>query len=161
MFRQIRLFTDFIAPRALSGPNAENGSNAHGGSGAQTCSGTITLEEALQAEDTRYKAQMSGDGVAMGKLFGDDLVYIHSSTVQDTKASFIESITSGNVKYRAMSRSEPKVRIYGCIAIVSGGAKFEVTVKGEDRTLNLLYHAVWAKRGSGVEFVSWQATKLP
>jgi len=129
------------------------------GSGAQECSGTITVEEALQAEDARFKAQMSGDGAAMNKLFGDDLVYVHSSTVVDTKQSFIESITSGNVKYRSMNRGEAKVRTYGGVAIVSGSAKFEVTVKGENRTLDLLYHAIWAKRLAGTQFISWQATK--
>lgn len=134
---------------------------AGGGGGAQDCSGTITVEEALKAEQDRYAAQMKGDVAAMQRLIGDDLVYIHSSTVQDTKASFIESIRSGNVKYRKMKRGDAKVRTYGCIAIVSGGASFEVTVKGEDRTLNLLFHAVYAKRASGVQFVSWQATKLP
>lgn len=149
MLQLIRTLGEFLIPRVLAG------------SGAQACSGTITVEDALQAEEARYQAQMSGDGAAMGKLFGDDLVYIHSSTVQDTKASFIESITSGNVRYRSMSRGEPRVRTYGCVAIVSGEAKFEVTVKGEDRTLKLLYHAVWARRGAGVQFVSWQATRLP
>ncbi|HEX4984944.1 MAG TPA: nuclear transport factor 2 family protein [Burkholderiales bacterium] len=129
------------------------------GSGAQEASGVISVEEALQAEDARFKAQMSGDGAAMKKLLGDDLVYIHSSTVVDTKQSFIESITSGNVKYRSMSRGESKVRTYGAVAIVSGSARFEVTVKGENRTLDLLYHAVWAKRAGGPQFVSWQATK--
>jgi len=134
---------------------------AAGGGGAQDCSGTITVEEALKAEQDRYAAQMKGDAAAMQRLIGDDLVYIHSSTVQDTKASFIESIRSGNVKYRTMKRGDVKVRTYGCIAIVSGGASFEVTVKGEDRTLKLLFHAVYAKRAAGVQFVSWQATKLP
>ena len=134
---------------------------AGGGGGAQDCSGTITAEEALKAEQDRYAAQMKGDVAAMQRLIGDDLVYIHSSTVQDTKASFIESIRSGNVKYRKMKRGEVKVRTYGCIAIVSGGASFEVTVKAEDRTLNLLFHAVYAKRAAGIQFVSWQATKLP
>ena len=134
---------------------------AAGGGGAQDCSGTITVEEALKAEQDRYAAQMNADVPAMQRLFGDDLVYIHSSTVQDTKASFIESIRSGNVKYRTMKRGDVKVRTYGCIAIVSGGANFGVTVKGEDRTLNLLFHAVYAKRAAGVQFVSWQATKLP
>jgi len=134
---------------------------AAGGGGAQDCSGTITVEEALKAEQDRYAAQMKGDAAAMQRLIGDDLVYIHSSTVQDTKASFIESIRSGNVKYRTMKRGDVKVRTYGCIAIVSGGANFGVTVKGEDRTLNLLFHAVYAKRAAGVQFVSWQATKLP
>jgi hypothetical protein len=147
MFSLMRALTNFFILRAASG------------SGAQECSGTITVEEALQAEDARFKAQMSGDGAAMKKLFGDDLVYIHSSTVVDTKASFIESITSGNVKYRSMSRGESKVRTYGGVAIVSGSAKFEVTVKGENRTLDLLYHAIWARRAAGAQFISWQATK--
>ncbi|MEO8163765.1 MAG: nuclear transport factor 2 family protein [Betaproteobacteria bacterium] len=148
MFKSIRVVTAFLAPHAV-GP----------GSGAQECSGTITVDDALKAEEARFKAQMSGDAAAMNKLFGDDLVYVHSSTVVDTKASFIESITSGNVQYRAMSRGDAKVRTYGAIAIVSGSAKFEVTVKGDYRTLDLLYHAIWAKRAAGVQFVSWQATK--
>ncbi len=148
MFESVRFVTRFLSPCA-----------AAPGSGAQECGGTITVDDALKAEEARFKAQMSGDAAAMNKLFGDDLVYIHSSTVVDTKASFIESITSGNVKYRAMSRGDPKVRTYGSVAIVSGNAKFEVSVKGENRTLDLLYHAVWAKRATGVQFVSWQATK--
>jgi hypothetical protein len=147
MFSLIRALTGFFTLRVAPG------------SGAQECSGTITVEEALQAEDARFKAQMSGDAAAMKKLFGDDLVYIHSSTVVDTKQSFIESITSGNVKYRSMSRGDAKVRTYGAVAIVSGSAKFEVTVKGENRTLDLLYHAIWAKRIAGAQFISWQATK--
>jgi hypothetical protein len=148
MFSFVKTFTDLITLRA-----------AVPGSGAQECSGSITVDEALKAEDARFKAQMSGDGTAMNKLFGDDLVYIHSSTVVDSKKSFIESITSGNVKYRSMNRGESKVRTYGGVAIVSGSAKFEVTVKGENRTLDLLYHAIWAKRIAGAQFISWQATK--
>ncbi len=148
MFESVRFVTNFLALYA-----------AAPGSGAQECSGTITVEEALKAEDARFKAQMGADAAAMNKLFGDDLVYIHSSTVVDTKASFIESITSGNVKYRTMSRGNPTVRTYGSMAIVAGSAKFEVTVKGENRTLDLLYHAIWAKRAAGIQFVSWQATK--
>ncbi|MEO8157592.1 MAG: nuclear transport factor 2 family protein [Betaproteobacteria bacterium] len=147
MFNLVRALTNVFTMRVAPG------------SGAQECSGTITVEEAMQAEDARFKAQMGGDGAAMKKLFGDDLVYIHSSTVVDTKQSFIESITSGNVKYRSMSRGESKVRTYGAVAIVTGSAKFEVTVKGENRTLDLLYHAVWAKRLAGTQFISWQATK--
>ena len=147
MFSLIRAFTGFVTLRAAAG------------SGAQEASGTMTVDEALAAEDARFKAQMGGDGAAMKKLFGDDLVYIHSSTVVDTKQSFIESITSGNVKYKSMSRGESKVRTYGPVAIVSGSAKFEVNVKGENRTLDLLYHAIWAKRGGGAQFISWQATK--
>lgn len=148
MFGLPKTFADFLLAHA-----------AAPGSGAQECSGTITVDEALQAEEARFKAQMAGDGPAMKRLFGDDLVYVHSSTVVDTKASFIESITSGAVKYRSMQRADPKVRTYGAIAIVTGSAKFEVTVKGENRSLDLLYSAIWVKRAGGLQFISWQATK--
>ena len=129
--------------------------------GGLPCSGDISVEEVLQAEEARCRAQMNGDVVAMDTLMGNDLVYIHSSTVIDNKRSFIESIRSGAVKYRSMRTRDVTVRCYGCVAIANGRGHFEVTVKGEDRTLDLLFHAVWAKRGESVQFVSWQATRLP
>jgi ketosteroid isomerase-like protein len=124
--------------------------------------GGISEDEALRAEQARYAAQTANDFAAMEQLFGDDLVYVHSSTVLDTKASFIESMRSGTVRYRQMQlRGEPRVRTFGAVAIITGRALFEVTVKGEDRALDLLFHSVWARRPSGLQFVSWQATRLP
>jgi ketosteroid isomerase-like protein len=128
---------------------------------AQSCEGTISTDEASRAEDTRYAAQTTNDFAAMDKLFGDDLVYIHSSAVVDDKASYIDSMRSGNVKYRVMRRSEVKVRTYGCLAIINGNADFDVTVKGQDLSVQLRFTTVWAKRPSGLQFISWQATRVP
>jgi ketosteroid isomerase-like protein len=128
---------------------------------AEDCSGTITTEEALRAEDARYAAQTSNDFAAMERMFADDLVYIHSSAVQDDKAAYIDSMRSGNVKYRVMKRSEAKVRTYGCIAIITAVGNFEVTVKGQDMTVPLRFHSIWAKRGDNLQFVSWNATRIP
>ena len=130
-------------------------------SAAGGCSGTITADEALSAEAARYAAQTGNDFAAMERLFGDELVYIHSSTTVDTKASFIESMRSGAVKYRKMTRGDVEVRTYGCIAIITGAAKFEVNARGQELMLDLLFHSVWAKRNAGAQFVSWQATRLP
>jgi ketosteroid isomerase-like protein len=124
-------------------------------------SNALTVADALQAEDARYKAQIGNDFEALDRLFAKDLVYIHSSTVQDTKASFTESLRSGKVSYHSMERSDTKVRVFGNVAIITGKAVFEVTSRGRDMTLNLLFHAVWVQRDSGLQFVSWQATRLP
>lgn len=128
---------------------------------AQTggCAGTVTVQEALRAEQARYDAQTGNDFAAMERLFGDELVYVHSSTTLDTKASFIESMRSGAVRYHRMTLGDAKVRTYGCIAIITGAAKFEVTARGQDLKLDLLFHSVWAKRAAGVQFVSWQAAR--
>jgi hypothetical protein len=127
---------------------------------AADCAGTINEDEVLKAEDSRYAAQAGNDFDAMQRLFGDDLVYVHSTGVVDDKASYIERQRSG-LHYRAMRRSNVKVRIYGCLAIITGNGSFDVTQKGQDSTVLLLFHSIWAKRGSTVQFVSWESTSAP
>jgi Domain of unknown function (DUF4440) len=126
----------------------------------ENCIGTLRAEEAWAAEQARYAAQMSGDFAALERMIGDDLVYIHSSSNVDTKASFIESQRSGTVRYRNMKPLEIRVRTYGGVAVVSGRLDVDVTVRGQDTVLQLLFHSVWARRTGGPQFVSWQATRL-
>ena len=128
---------------------------------AEQCSGNIRADEALSAERARYAAQTSNDFAAMERLFGEDLVYTHSSAAVDDKQAYIGSMKSGNVRYRNMTVKENKVRTYGCLAIITGLGEYDVTVNGQDLTVPLRFHAVWAKRADAVQFVSWQATRLP
>jgi Domain of unknown function (DUF4440) len=128
----------------------------------EECSGTITAEEALKAENARYAAQTSNDFAAMEKLFGSDLTYNHSSAATDSKASYIDSMRSGRVKYRKMTpNNDLTTRTYGCLALITGTAVYEVTSAGQDRTVPLRFTTIWAKRPSGIEFVSWQSTGIP
>jgi len=129
---------------------------------AQECTGTISADEAMKAETARYAAQTANDFAAMDKLFGNDLTYNHSSAATDGKASYIESMRSGRTKYRKMTpNADLKTRTFGCMAIITGTAVYEVTAGGQDRTVPLRFTAVWAKRASGPEFVSWQSTGIP
>lgn len=129
--------------------------------GSKQDAATITEADVLSAEDARYAAQTGADVQAMKALFGDDLVYQHSTGALDDKAGFIGVIESGAVRYRRMERHDVRVRIYGVVAIVTGCAKFDVTVNGTDNTVRLRFHSIWARRASGLQFVSWQATLLP
>jgi hypothetical protein len=115
------------------------------GAKAADCDGAITADEALKAEDARYAAQASSDFDAMGRLYGDDLVYVHSSAVIDSKASYIERQRSA-LHYRA---------------IITGVGDFDVTQNGQDSTSHILFHSIWAKRGPNLQFVSWEATAIP
>jgi Domain of unknown function (DUF4440) len=129
---------------------------------AQTCSGTITAEAAMKAEQARYAAQTTNDFGAMDRLFGDDLTYNHSSAATDSKATYIDSMRSGRVKYRKMTpNGDVATRTYGCIAIITGTAVYEVTAGGQDRTVPLRFTAIWASRPAGPQFVSWQSTGIP
>ena len=150
--RLVRLFT-LIAMLGLGGAGA---------AWEQECNGTVTTDEAMKAETARYAAQTSNDFAAMEKLFGNDLTYNHSSAVSDDKAKYIDAMRSGRTKYRKMTpNGDVRTRTYGCIAIITGTAVYEVTAGGQDRTVPLRFTAIWAKRPSGLEFVSWQSTGIP
>ena len=149
-------------PRLLLAISALLGSLAVGTAAAQGCEGTITAEEAVKAELARYAAQAANDFAAMDRLFGADLTYNHSSAATDDKASYINSMRSGAVRYRKMTpNGDTRARTFGCLAVITGTAVYEVTSGGQDRTIPLRYTTVWAKRASGVEFVSWQSTGIP
>jgi hypothetical protein len=151
-YRVLRLFALFAVLALV----------AAGAAAAQECSGTITADEAMKAEMARYAAQTANDFAAMEKMFGNDLTYNHSSAATDDKAKYIEGMRSGRTKYRTMTpNSDVKARTYGCLAIITGTAVYEVTSGGQDRTVPLRYTAIWAKRPSGLEFVSWQSTGIP
>jgi ketosteroid isomerase-like protein len=130
------------------------------GARAADCDGAITADDALKGEDARYAAQASSDFDAMGRLYGDDLIYVHSTGVVDSKASYIERQRSG-LHYRVMKPSDVKVRVFGCLAIITGRGDYEVTQDGKDSSPHLLFTAVWAKRGPDVQFVSWESTPIP
>lgn len=135
---------------------------AAGTAAAQNCIETITADEALKAESARYAAQTSNDFAAMERLFGNDLTYNHSSSATDDKASYIKSMSSGSVKYKKMvPNDDTKTRTFGCLAIITGTAVYDVTVGTQDRNIPLRYTAIWAKRASGPQFVSWQSTGIP
>ena len=122
---------------------------------------TIGEGEVISAEMARYEAQTGDDFIAMDRIIAEDLVYIHSSSVLDDKQAYIGSMRSGTVKYRTMRLLDYKVRIYDCLAIMTGTARFEVTVKGSDITVDLRFTEAWARRGDALQFVSWQATRMP
>ncbi|NQW67251.1 MAG: nuclear transport factor 2 family protein [Burkholderiales bacterium] len=132
--------------------------SAHAAGGA--CS-PISREEALKAEDARYAAQLGDDYVTMDKLFSPELVYIHSNAELDSKASFIESMHSGAVKYKAMRRSDVTVRNFGCIAIINGMGNYDVLFKGNDLKVALRFTSIWQKTNDTLQFVSWQSTRIP
>ena len=133
-----------------------------GAAAAEECTGTITADEAMKAETARYAAQTTNDFAAMEKLFGNDLTYNHSSAATDDKAKYIDAMRSGRTKYRKMTpNNDVTTRTYGCLAIITGTAVYEVTSAGQDRSVPLRFTAIWAKRPSGIEFVSWQSTSIP
>ena len=121
----------------------------------------ITADEAQNAEQMRQVAQTTNDFDTLEKIFSPDLIYVHSSSVVDSKQSYIESMRSGAVVYKVMRHSDVVVRTFGCIAILTGNGNYDVRVNGKDVNVVLRFHSVWKKTDGELKYVSWQSTRIP
>ncbi len=121
----------------------------------------MTEEDIATLEDRRFAAQLSGDGAALDELLAENLRYTHSNATVDTKASYIDSITSGRVTYRDVRRTETDIQLADAAAIVTGRAELDVSTPMGDRTIVCRYSAVWGSVGGAWQFLAWESTPFP
>lgn len=116
--------------------------------------------EVLEADEGRVKALTENDVDALEQLLGDDLTYVHSNGMLDTKASYIDSLRSGRSRYLAMDMSEVAVRSLGDTALVN--AKFNARVKVGDHEVNPNGRVLiaYAKREGRWQMVAWESTSI-
>src|SRR5262249_2018290 len=97
--------------------------------------GMSNEKEILALEDKRFAAMILGDWKTVQGLAHDQLLYTHSSAITDTKATWLESMTSGKAKYKSANFTDRKVRMIGDAALVTGGAAIEAEINGQPRSL--------------------------
>ena len=113
------------------------------------------------AELGRFTAQTTNDFKALDALLGADMVYTHSSAAVDDKASFIESMRSGAVKYESNQPRDLKIRVYGTTAVITGAGRFRSTPGGRPSTISCASPMSGVLRDGRWQMVSWQSTRLP
>ena len=118
-------------------------------------------EAVLKADNARFDAMTKADGAALEKLLADELSYTHSNAQVQDKAAFISDIKSGKIKYLTVEPTDQKARIFGNMAIVTGGASVHVVQNGNDLTFKIRYTNAHINRGGAWQMVAWQATRLP
>ncbi len=114
------------------------------------------------ADKARVAAMQSGDRDKLTAIFSDELRYAHSTGVVDTKASFIEVLTSGKTKYVGYDYEEQNFTFPAPgVALMSGRAhvKAETVTGTMDSVLSFL--AVWREEKGQWRFLAWQSCKLP
>ena len=121
----------------------------------------MTEKELLALEESRFAAMVARDFTRLDSLVHDQLLYTHSSGLTDSKASWLQSLRSGRVKYKSAKCSEQKVRFFGDTALITGRAQIEAEIGGEPKTLKLLFLNAWTRTPRSWQFVAWQSTPLP
>jgi hypothetical protein len=130
---------------------------------AQVAAADKAEQLVLQGEKDRFAAMVKVDEAALNRLLSDDLTYIHSTALLQTKKEFIGSLKEGGIKYISVvpSPADWKVRIIGNIATVTGLAAVHVVDHGNDRNIKIRYTVVQSNRSGSWQLMNWQSTVLP
>jgi hypothetical protein len=94
---------------------------------------------------------MKNDLDMMSALLDEDLVYVRNSAVVDTKASYLDSMRRGETIYDIIEHTNDSVRLFGCVAILSGQGRYDVRIAGKPLKLMLRYHSIWQKKTKQAE----------
>jgi ketosteroid isomerase-like protein len=113
------------------------------------------------AEIARFAAIEKSDAAATSNLLADDLEYCHSSGMCETKAAYLEMMTSGKRKYVGFAPTIGSVRLFGDVAVVSGTAKVNVVTDGKPQEFSIGYTDVYVWRDKHWQMTSWRSTRFP
>ena len=122
---------------------------------------TKDKQEVLNQVEAWRKAVLGQDVKMLDKLFADELTYGHSTSVMDTKKSFITNIGTKKEVYNELNLEDMSVTIVGNNALVRHKMTGNVTL--EDGTIskpNLGVLQVWNKTKKGWQLLARQAFKL-
>jgi ketosteroid isomerase-like protein len=119
-------------------------------------------EESLkEAELNRFKVMVAKDISGLQAVLHKDLVYFHSSGMQDSKDTYIASIVSGKSSYVAITPEEMQQRVYGKTGINTGIVSIlQQAADGAQTTIRLRFTDVFVYADKRWQMVSWQSTKL-
>jgi len=104
------------------------------------------------------KATIAADKSTLDKLTANELSYGHSSGRLETKAQFIESLTSGKSGFSAIELSDQTITIVDQTAFVRH--VFNGASRRESANLKLSILTVWLRQQDQWKMVARQAAKL-
>jgi hypothetical protein len=116
--------------------------------------------EIAALEERRYDAMIAADALVLNELFDDRALYTHSSGVVETKAEYIDALSSGRLTYHSIERKDQEIMMYEHTAIVKVGTKLEISNAKGNRTIHGQGTCVWTKVEGAWRFAAWHSTPV-
>lgn len=104
---------------------------------------SLTADTVLQWEAARRAALLAGDAEALALLLSGQLVYVHSTAVRDTRASYLAKLSGGVLRYLRLDFTELVVQLHAGAALVTGRMSATVLKDGQEKQVSSLFLTVW------------------
>ena len=106
------------------------------------------------------KTMVDPDKAILDQLIADDLSYGHSSGVVQTKAEFMDALTSGKSDFVSIELSQQTVKVVGNTALVRHILSGTTNDGGKPGTVKLSILLVWQKQKGQWRLLARQAVKI-
>jgi ketosteroid isomerase-like protein len=118
--------------------------------------------EILAQETALYRAMIDRDVSTLRELLADELVYVHSTAVAESKPQYLAGVANGLYEYDRIESSDVEVRLRSDMAVETGRVQMSVGAAGESKnTIRLLCVLVWVKEAGRWRLLLRQATRMP
>ena len=117
--------------------------------------------EVERLEGERRTAMLEKDIAALQRLLHDDLVYVHSSGVRDSKESYIAGVASGVWDYRRVETSDQALKVHGSSVLVFGRLSMSIVSRGVPKEVASSTLAVWIGDGQAWRLVALHSAAFP
>ena len=118
----------------------------------------------LALEQARGDAMLRADLSALKALLDEALVYVHSSGVRDSRASYLAKLESGTLRYASLALLDLQVILPtgddGATSIVTGRMEATVIRAEVSVIVKNCYLACWARTALGWRMLGFQGTVL-
>jgi uncharacterized protein (TIGR02246 family) len=126
------------------------------------CAALADDEADLRALDRDWaQATIKGDAAALGRIFADDLRYVHGNGSIENKQQFLAALKRGGMKYHSIDFEEVGVRVLGDSAVVTSTPRIRIFIDGKEQDFKARFLRVYLKRNGRWQLTFHQATRIP
>ncbi|MEY4905880.1 MAG: hypothetical protein RLZZ292_3695 [Bacteroidota bacterium] len=119
-----------------------------------------TVQQLLIVQQHRFDAMVRQDTIALQSLLSDDLTYIHSNALVETKTTHLYSVGQKKIVYQSLDYDAvPSVSIRKQTAIITGIVHVKGLFNVTPFDVHLLFTAIYIKHKRRWQLWRWQSTK--
>ncbi len=117
-------------------------------------------EEVLEKVELLNKSILFRDSIGLNLLLDNDINYVHSNGLTQSKAEVIRSVVIGQHDYRKINPRNIQFRLIGQGAVINMDAEVSLFLEGKPLELDLHIMQIWMKQDNGEwKLVARQSTR--
>jgi ketosteroid isomerase-like protein len=119
-----------------------------------------TIVDEVVSQDRQFmQAAIEADNATLESIMSDDYIFISGMGQMMNKKEHLDSLKSGDIKYKSLNYDDVKVRTYGDTAVLTGHITGEGSNAGRSISGAHLITRVYVNQGGRWIIVSAQATR--